>query len=72
MSKLFDEMAKGTAEARAYMDGKRKGYKVTPPETVSVRAIVSGAPFYTKLTVARLKAGCSRSLAFGDRGEHTR
>src|ERR1039458_9042172 len=25
MSKLFEEMAQGTAEARAYMDGKRKG-----------------------------------------------
>jgi hypothetical protein len=39
MSKLFEEMAQGTAEARAYMDGKRKGYKVTLPETVDVRAI---------------------------------
>ena len=39
MSKLFEEMAKGTAEARAYMQGKRKGYKVTLPETVDVRGI---------------------------------
>jgi hypothetical protein len=39
MSKLFEEMAQGTAEARAYMDGKRKGYKVTLPETVDVRGI---------------------------------
>jgi putative transcriptional regulator len=40
MSKLFKEMmAQGTAEARAYMEGKRKGYKVTLPETVDVRGI---------------------------------
>jgi putative transcriptional regulator len=39
MSKLFQEMAQGTAEARAYMDGKRKGYKVTLPETVDVRGL---------------------------------
>ena len=39
MSKLFEEMAQGTAEARAYMEGERKGYKVTLPETVDVRAI---------------------------------
>jgi putative transcriptional regulator len=39
MSKLFEEMANGTAEARAYMAGKRKGYKVTLPETVDVRGI---------------------------------
>jgi putative transcriptional regulator len=39
MSKLFREMAQGTAEARAYMVGKRKGNKVTPPETVDVRGI---------------------------------
>ena len=25
MSKLFEEMAQGTAEARAYMEGERKG-----------------------------------------------
>ena len=37
MSKLFKEMAQGTAEARAYMEGERKGYKVTQPETVDVR-----------------------------------
>jgi hypothetical protein len=30
MSKLFEEMAQGTAEARAYMEGGRKEYKVTP------------------------------------------
>lgn len=29
MSKLFEEMAQGTAEVRAYMEGDRKGYKVT-------------------------------------------
>jgi len=34
MSKLFEEMAQGTAEARAYMEGERKGYKVTLPDTV--------------------------------------
>jgi putative transcriptional regulator len=39
MSKLFEEMAQGTAKARAYMEGKRKGYKVTLPETVDVRGI---------------------------------
>jgi putative transcriptional regulator len=39
MSKLFEEMAQGTAEARAYMEGERKGYKVTLPETVDVRAL---------------------------------
>ena len=39
MSKLFKEMAQGTAEARAYMEGERKGYKVTQPETVDVRAL---------------------------------
>jgi hypothetical protein len=39
MSKLFKEMAQGTAEARAFMEGKRKGYKVTLPETVDVRGI---------------------------------
>jgi hypothetical protein len=33
MSKLFEDMAQGTAEARAYMEGERKGYKVTQPET---------------------------------------
>jgi putative transcriptional regulator len=39
MSKLFEEMAQGTAEARAYMEGERKGYKVTLPETVDVRSL---------------------------------
>jgi putative transcriptional regulator len=39
MSKLFDEMAQGTAEARAYMEGERKGYKVTLPESIDVRGI---------------------------------
>ncbi len=39
MSKLFEEMAQGTAEARAYMEGERKGYKVTLPESVDVRGI---------------------------------
>jgi putative transcriptional regulator len=39
MSKLFEEMAKGTAEARAYMQGKRKGYKVTLHETIDVRGL---------------------------------
>ena len=37
MTKLFEEMAQGTAEAHAYMKGKRKGYKVTLPEKVDVR-----------------------------------
>ena len=39
MSKLFEEMAQGTAEARVYMEGERKGYKVTLPETVDVRGL---------------------------------
>jgi len=39
MSKLFEEMAQGTAEARAYMEGQRKGYKVTLPESIDVRGI---------------------------------
>jgi putative transcriptional regulator len=39
MSKLFEEMAQGTAEARAYMEGERKGYKVTLPESIDVREI---------------------------------
>ncbi len=39
MSKLFEEMAQGTAEARAYMEGERKGYKLTLPETIDVRFI---------------------------------
>jgi len=38
-AKLFEEMAQGTAEARAYMEGERKGYKVTLPETVDVRGL---------------------------------
>jgi hypothetical protein len=29
MSKLFEEMAQGTAEPRAFMEGEREGYKVT-------------------------------------------
>jgi DNA-binding transcriptional regulator YiaG len=32
-------MAQGTAEARAYMEGERKGYKVTLPKTVNVRGL---------------------------------
>lgn len=39
MSKLFEEMAQGTAEARAYMEGERKGYKVTLPESIDVRGL---------------------------------
>ncbi len=39
MSKLFEEMAQGLSEARAYMKGERQGYKVTLPESVDVRAI---------------------------------
>jgi hypothetical protein len=39
MSKLFDEMTQGTAEARAYMEGKRKGYKITLPDWVIVRGL---------------------------------
>jgi putative transcriptional regulator len=39
MSKLFEEMAQGAAEARAYMEGMRKGYKVTLPETVDDRGL---------------------------------
>jgi putative transcriptional regulator len=39
MSKLFEEMVQGTAEARAYMEGEPKGYKVTLPESIDVRGI---------------------------------
>ena len=39
MSKLFEEMAQGTAEARAYMEGERKGFKVTLPESFDVRGL---------------------------------
>ncbi len=39
MSKLFEEMAQGTAEARAYMEGERKGYKVILPESIDVRGL---------------------------------
>jgi len=39
MSKLFEEMAQGTADARAWMEGERKGYKATLPEAVDVRAL---------------------------------
>jgi putative transcriptional regulator len=39
MSKLFEEMAQGTTEAQAYMEGERKGYKATLPESVDVRGI---------------------------------
>ena len=39
MSKLFEEMAQGTAEARAYMEGERKGYKVTLPGSIDVRGL---------------------------------
>jgi hypothetical protein len=34
MSKLSEEIAQGTAEARAYMEGKRKGYKMTLSESI--------------------------------------
>ncbi|HET9088101.1 MAG TPA: NadS family protein [Acidobacteriaceae bacterium] len=39
MSKLFEEMAQGTAEARAYMKGEQKGCKVTLPESIDVRGL---------------------------------
>jgi putative transcriptional regulator len=39
MSKLFEEMAQATAEARAYMEGERKGFKVTLPESVDVKEL---------------------------------
>ena len=39
MSKLFEERSQGMAEARAYMEGAHKGYKVTLPETVDVRGL---------------------------------
>jgi hypothetical protein len=34
MSKLFEEIAQGTAEARAYMEGERKGHKMTLSESI--------------------------------------
>ena len=39
MSKLFEEMAQGTADARAYMEGERRGFKVTLPDSVDVRGL---------------------------------
>lgn len=39
MSKLFEEIAQGTADARAYMSGERKGYRVTLPDSIDVREI---------------------------------
>jgi putative transcriptional regulator len=39
MSRLFEEMVQGTAEAREYMQGKRRGYKVTLPQTFDVRSL---------------------------------
>lgn len=42
MSQLFEEMAQGLAEARAYMEGERKGYKTTVPESVDVKSIRKG------------------------------
>jgi hypothetical protein len=36
MSKLYKEILQGTAEARAYMEGEREGYRVTLPEAVNV------------------------------------
>ena len=39
MSKLFEEMTQGTAEARSYMEGERKGYKVTLPASIDVRGL---------------------------------
>ena len=39
MTKLFEEMAQGVGEARAYMEGERKGYKTTLPASVDVRGI---------------------------------
>jgi len=39
MSKLYEEMVQGTKEARAYMEGERKGYRVTLPATVDVRKL---------------------------------
>jgi putative transcriptional regulator len=39
MSKLFEEMAQGTAEPRAFMEGDWEGYKVTLPESIDVRGI---------------------------------
>jgi putative transcriptional regulator len=39
MSKLFEEMVQGLEEARAYMEGERKGYRVSLPAEVDVKAI---------------------------------
>jgi putative transcriptional regulator len=39
MSKLSEEMVQGTADARAYMEGERKGFKVTLPEAIDVRGL---------------------------------
>ncbi len=44
MSKLFEEMAQGLSEARTYMEGERKGYKVTLPDSIDFRIIRKKLP----------------------------
>ena len=41
MSKLFEEISQGMAEACAYMEGEREGYRVTTPEAVDVLGLRS-------------------------------
>jgi putative transcriptional regulator len=41
-SKAFDKMMRGLEEAKAYMEGERKDYKVTVPPTVDVKSIRKG------------------------------
>ena len=66
MSKLFEEIAQGTAEARAYMEGERKGYKVTLPESIDVRGIRQQLHFSQgRFADARLLRGCGTSLGIG-------
>ncbi len=43
MSKaVFDKLMRGLEEAKAYMEGERKGYRVNVPPTVDVRSIRKG------------------------------
>ncbi len=40
--KAFSKVMRGLEEAKAYMEGKREGYKVTVPPTVDVKSIRKG------------------------------
>ena len=40
--KAFSKIMRGLAEAKAYMEGEREGYKVTVPPSVDVKSIRKG------------------------------